>query len=148
MQLVCKVAPPVSWDKDAIESSLDLRLPLQLVQVWNHASEIRLLEDITYGQWGCVLWSPREALGKHWDAICLLSPRDFRQGDLIVGDFRGDPDLVVLRCDPSATDYGSVVITMPMDPRCDWPNVAPSIVDFVVQFISDPNKKYWESGAG
>ena len=145
MRLACQVAPPVPWDKNAIESSLDLRLPAKLIQLWNDASELRLMEDVTYGQWGCILWSPNQALAKHREATGFLSRRDFRPGDFIVGEFRGDPELVIVRCDPSAADYGSVVITMAMDPRYDWPTVAPSIVDFISQFIADPNRKYWEA---
>jgi hypothetical protein len=52
--------------------------------------------------------------------------------------------LVIVRCDPSQTDYGAVVIAAPIDPREDWPRVAESVTDFIKRFLDCKEQKYWE----
>jgi hypothetical protein len=55
MVLECKVLPPVKRECSVIESALKLKLPNELHELWDMASEVRLNEDVNYGQWGCVL---------------------------------------------------------------------------------------------
>jgi hypothetical protein len=140
----CKVSPPVKWDRAALESALKVKLPDDLVRLWHIASEVRLYDDVNYGQWGCILWSPDKIVDQHRRATDWREPEDFRPGDLIIGEFRGDTDLVVLRCDPSQANFGSIVIALGMDPRNDWPCVASSIGDFMVAFLAHPDRKFWE----
>jgi hypothetical protein len=141
----CKLLPPVTWDRSALESALKLKLPSDLVDLWEMASEVRLYDDVNYGQWGCILWSPTQVAARHEEAFRWRNPEDFRPGDLIIGEFRGDTDLVVLRCDPSQENFGSIVIALGMDSRNDWPCVASSIAEFIIAFLSHPDKKFWET---
>jgi hypothetical protein len=140
----CTVLPPVCWDREVIESSLGVKFPEELTVLWEHASEIRLYEDINYGQWGCILWSPTEIVSRHKEAIGWRGPDDFRPGDLIIGEFRGDPELVVIRCDPQRGDFGSVMIALAMDPRNAWPTVGSSICEFIHRYLATPDRKYWD----
>lgn len=140
----CKVLAPVKWDRKALESALNVKLPDDLVGLWEIASEIRLYDDVNYGQWGCILWSPAQIVDRHHHSLGWRGPDDFRPGDLIIGEFRGETDRVVLRCDAAEPDFGSVVIALGMDPRKDWPYVASSLAEFVKKFLADPDEKYWD----
>lgn len=147
MTLHTEVKPPVAWQASEIETALQAKIPEDAGLLWKKASEIRLHEDVNYGQWGCILWSPAEIVNRHAQAFGWRGPDDFRPGDLIIGEFRGDTDLVVLRCDPFKPDFGNVVVALAMDPREEWPTVAPSIVEFIKHFHLHPSKKFWESGS-
>jgi hypothetical protein len=61
----CTVKPPVSWDREVIEKTFQVTLPDDLVALWNKTSGIELYKDISYGQWGLILWSPDETLTGH-----------------------------------------------------------------------------------
>lgn len=144
MSLHSSVLPAVGWNAEEIEQKLQVTLPQHLKDLWNHASEIRLLEDVNYGQWGCILWSPFDVVAEHGRARSLGCPEDERSGDLIVGKFRGDADVVIVRCDPASPDFGAVVIGLRTDARQDWPLVAHSVVEFASRFLECPTRKYWE----
>lgn len=146
MVLQSEIKPPVEWRSSEIESALEVKLPDEAIMLWSRASEIRLLSDVNYGQWGCILWSPAEVVARHRQAQSWRGPSAFRPGDVIIGEFRGDTDLVVLRCDPSHQDFGSIVIALGMDPRDHWPCVSSSIVEFITAFMAQPDKKFWEAG--
>src|SRR2546428_2898200 len=96
----CDVKEAVPYDATAIEGAAEGRLPNDLRRLWTLASEIRLWEDISYGQWGCVLWSPPEVVRRHTEAYKRRRVDDWRAGDLILGEFLGDLEPVVIRCDP------------------------------------------------
>jgi hypothetical protein len=147
MVLQSEIKPPVAWDAAEIETAVGVKLPDEARVLWSRGSEICLHSDVNYGQWGCVLWSPAEIVARHDQAFGWRGPDDFRPGDLIIGEFRGDTDLVVLRCDPSQPDFGSIVIALPMDPRDAWPCVASSITEFMQKFLSERDRKFWEAGA-
>jgi hypothetical protein len=135
---------PVAWEPSDIEKALGVKLPQENKLLWARASELRLNEDATYGQWGCILWSPVEVVARHKKATDWRGLDNFRPGDVIIGEFRGDTDLVVLRCDPSQDDYGNIIIALGIDPRGEWPFAASSITDFVLQFLSHSERKFWE----
>jgi hypothetical protein len=147
MVLQSEAQPAVAWQPSDIEAALEVKLPEEIKLLWSRASELRLHEDVNYGQWGCILWSPVEIVARHRQALGWRGRDDFRPGDVILGEFRGDADLVVLRCDPSQTDYGTIVVALAMDPRDDWPCVSSSITEFVLRFLSRPDKKFWEASA-
>jgi hypothetical protein len=84
MPMYCQVLPPQPWDKKIIESSLSITLPLTIINLWNQTSELRLFKDISYGQWGLILWSPTQVISEQ--EKCLAQRKsDFRPGDLIIG---------------------------------------------------------------
>lgn len=142
--LESSVHPPVRWDPESIEKTIVGSLPDELRVLWSEASEIRLNCDNHYGQWGCILWSPDDLLARQRDSMSWRGGGgDFRSGDLIVGEFRGDCDLVVVRCNALASDYGHVLIAVDTDERKEWPCVAASLSEFIARFQGDPLHKYW-----
>lgn len=114
-------------------------------------SGIVMFQDMTYGQWGLVLWSPDQALVRHQRYVAdrFNEPGDLRPGDFIVGEFIGDLELVVVRCDPAMDGFGSVEIAQEIDPREEWPRVATSVGIFLREFLRSHferfGEKYWES---
>jgi len=143
LPLRCAVAPPRSYDRTAIESDLHVTLPEDLTILWERTSELRLFEDIRYGQWGLVIWGPAETVRMHPEEIRGWE-EDWREGDLLVGRFLGDADRMVVRCNADAPDFGSVLIRMPIDPRKDWPHVGSSLREFLGTHLARGGDKFWE----
>lgn len=63
-----------------------------------------------------------------------------RPGELIIGEFEGDADMLLLECDSRNPDSGSVIVGS-MD---EFIHVASSIDTFVRKYIATPGRKYWE----
>lgn len=137
------VLPPSPWSRRELEEGLGVLLPDDVVALWGTSSGLRLFEDVTHGQWGLIVWGPSEVVPRGRVEVGGRE-EDFRQGDLVVGEFLGDLDFVVLRCDPKAKDFGSVLIALEMDPREDWPCVGASLSEFIEKFLSSDGAKYWE----
>jgi hypothetical protein len=130
-------------DRGGAGAVADLATPADLTELWRETSEARLFEDKQYGQWGLVLLSPRAARDLTRSTLAAR-PADFRAGDLVVGEFLGDADLLVVRCDPSQTDFGRVLVAQPIDPRPDWPIAAPSFSRFLELYAAAEGDKFWE----
>lgn len=146
MPMHCQVLPPQAWDKEPLEESFGITLPLAITHLWNQTSELRLFEDVTYGQWGLILWSPDRVITEQEKRINQRR-EDFRSGDLIIGEFLGDSDLLVLRCDASSPDFGNVLIALPLDSREEWYLAANSLESFLSQYIAAKGDKFWENQA-
>lgn len=143
LSLHCKITPPVPWDIKMLEETLRVTLPQELKDLWNQTSHLRLFEDITYGQWGLVLWSPEQVITKH-QGWALTRKDEFHPGDLIIGEFLGDSDFLMIRCDPNARDFASIMIVLPIDTRKDWYIAADSLVVFLKKFVQAEGRKFWE----
>ncbi len=116
--------------------------PSDLVDFWRIARTARLFEDKSYGQWGLEILDPTSAIM----ATGRLRDRRFRDyvsGDLVIGRFLGDSDLLVIRCDPSCSDFGNVLVAPPIDPRHEWYKVAESLTAFLDLFIKAGGDKLW-----
>ena len=87
----CEVKPSIQWNREALEKKLKITLPSELIQLWHHASGLRLHVDVNYGQWGLIIWSPDEVIARHPETI-KPRPLEYREGDLVIGEYRGDPD--------------------------------------------------------
>ena len=118
-------------------------LPDDLAEFWTHYDGARLFEDREYGQWGLKLLSLAEA-NAQTDAFRMQRSGDFRDGDLVVGQFLGDSDVLIVRCDPTASDFGNVVVALPLDGRVDWDRVGISLADFLHQYAEAEGAKFWE----
>lgn len=143
MQLVCLVKPPIHYLRRHLEESLLVTLPYDLIQLWQTASELRLFEDVRFGQWGLILWSPLEIEVKHIQTTSER-PEQYRNGDLIIGEFRGDQEKLLIRCSESNSDFGRIVVPLPIYKRYDWPIVANTLTDFLTMFVDADGSKYWE----
>lgn len=135
---------PASDDNLETLRQIGHTLPYDLRLFWQQAAGARLFEDTTYGQWGFLLWGPCEAQAR--TANLFTERRDsLIRGDVVVGEFRGDSDLLLVRCDGEAEDFGQVLIILPMDHRPVWPVVAPSFSKFLHQFVVSSGEKFWEA---
>jgi hypothetical protein len=146
MPMHCQVLPPQPWDKKALEDALRVTLPLTITHLWDKTSSLRLFEDMNYGQWGLILWSPNQVISEQEKRIAQRK-EDFHPGDLIIGEFLGDADLLVLRCDEASPDFGNVIIALPLDSREEWYVAANSLESFLSQFLAAKGDKFWENQA-
>lgn len=92
------------------------------------------------------MWSPDRVITEQ-DKRIAQRREDFRPGDLIIGEFLGDADLLVLRCDATSPDFGNVIIALPLDSREEWYVAANSLEGFLSQYIAAQGDKFWENQA-
>lgn len=116
--------------------------PPDLLDFWTIASSARLFEDKTYGQWGLEILDLRSAVSAS-KSLHDQRPKEYFLGDLVVGRFLGDSDLLMIRCDPSSSDFGSVLVALPIDPRKEWYKVAGSMNAFLNLFVKAGGEKFW-----
>lgn len=146
MPMHSQVLPPQPWDKQELEEVLRITLPGAIAHLWDKTSGLRLFEDITYGQWGLIVWSPSQVMDEQEKRIAQRK-EDFHPGDLIVGEFLGDADLLLLRCDATSPDFGNVLVALPLDSREEWYLAAHSLESFLSQYIAAEGDKFWENQA-
>ncbi len=118
-------------------------VPDELSELWALSAEVRLFEDIDFGQWGLALL-PRAACATATRVLASQRRREHRDGDLVIGRFLGDSDLLLMRTDPRSADWGQVCIALPLDRRDDWyyPKVG---LQAFIQLLSDAQgAKFWE----
>jgi len=116
--------------------------PTDLIDFWRNARNAKLFQDQSYGQWGLEILDPQHAFSMTRQCRERRS-RDFTVGDLVIGKFLGDSDLLVIRCDSTSDDFGSVLVALPIDVRKDWYCVSPSFADFLELFIKARGDKVW-----
>lgn len=121
-------------------------MPADVIAFWRVAHSARLFEDSMYGQWGLEILPPREAKSAT-DAYVTQRRKDYRTGDVVLGRFLGDSDLLILRADPSAGDFGHVLVALPIDRRAQWYRVADSFEAFLDAYARAEGDKYWEREA-
>ena len=133
----------VNWNAISFAARTGLTLPDELRSLWLEVARARLFEDETFGQWGLVLLGPEEAVSATRKTH-ERRPEQYRSGDLMVGEFLGDSELLVVRCDARASDFGSVIVAAPIDRRHDWSTVATGIESFIRTFIDQRGQKFWQ----
>ena len=142
---VCKVFDPITWNRSDVERKLGVEIPPDLVSLWNVCGGLTLYEDNMHFQWGLIVRAPPDPELFDLNKEYLEDVRECAQpGDLIFGRFRGDRERPLIRCDKSATDYGSIMIVDEMDIRPDWYKAAGSLEEFLVGFMDAHGEKYWE----
>jgi hypothetical protein len=127
------------------EGDSGMSLPDAVAQYWDACAGAFLFEDSDFGGWGLELMSPDGAvsatahLGEERPDECLT-------GDLVLGRFLSDGDLLVVRCDPEAKDFGAVLVALPLDGRGGWHRVAPDLEAFISEYELSEGAKFWEMG--
>ena len=125
---------------------LNATVPQELGEFWQYVTAARLFEDVEYGQWGLVLLDPDQAV-----TMTEVFKHDRSEqhvpGDLVVGRFLGDQDLLLVRCDPGAGDFGRVLVMLPLDARSSWFRPAPNLTAFLEEYERAEGAKYWERGS-
>lgn len=122
-------------------------LPEAIAELWQHAESARLFEDRQYGQWGLLLFSEDTARQRTREARAARA-KDFTDSDLVVGEFLGDSEVLVVRGDPGADDFGHVLIALPLDPRRDWYEAADDFEEFLQAYERAEGSKFWEGEGG
>ena len=122
---------------------INAQVPGDLYEFWSIANAAKLFYDVAYGQWGVEIFSYEKSIQKTQE---LSSGRrhDFGQIDLIIGRFLGDSELLLINCDKNTPSYGSIKIVMPIDPKEQWPTIANSFSDFLINYSEANGDKYWE----
>ena len=139
--LKCSFAEPASG-LGPLERTRD-QLPSEIMEFWQICSSARLFEDTEFGQWGLEVLSP-EGAAALTSSETNKRPSDYIGGDLLVGRFLGDSDLLLLRCDSTASDFGTVKISLPIDRRNEWDTVAQNFEDFLTKYVTAQGDKFWE----
>jgi hypothetical protein len=125
-------------------SNLPFDCPRELRQFWTEVATARLFEDQEYGQWGLEILDPTRSLevtARYGEE----RQRDSSHGDLVVGQFLGDSDLLIVRCDPVADDFGAVLVALPLDPRVDWDVAGSSFAVFLEKYVTSGGEKFWSA---
>lgn len=127
-----------------LEAMTDLTLPRDVAELWQECSGLFLFQDVTYGQWGLHVFARSEAEAET-DRARTTRPLDFLSSDLVLGEFVGDSELLVVRCDAASVDFGAIRVARPLDPRLEWPQVASSLSSFLRGYMDARGRKYWET---
>ena len=136
-RLACVIEPPAELSE--VETAWSGgSVPSDLAELWSLAGGGRLFEDIDHGQWGLRILSPVES-AERTSVERSTRPHDYLDGDVVLGEFLGDQDLLVV------TASGGVLIALPLDPRGDWWRPAPDLGDFLKRYVQADGLKYWES---
>jgi len=139
--LVCRFEAAATSNVLADVSS-KFAVPPDLLDFWRFSNGASLFIDETYGQWGLRLLPATVAIEETKNFEVARST-DVRLGDLVVGKFLGDADVLLLRCDQTAEDYGSLVVALPLDERSDWDRIAPSLEGFLRAYARTHGEKFW-----
>ena len=138
-RLTCWLDAPVGSGEVA-ESWKSAAIPVDLLAFWSKARSARLFVDADYGQWGLALLSPARSAARTARERSAR-PDDIRSGDVVVGEFLGDQELVVLAGDSG----GKVLIALPLDRRDDWYQAAATLGEFRDAYVRFEGAKFWES---
>ncbi|AYA01712.1 SMI1/KNR4 family protein [Acinetobacter sp. WCHAc010034] len=118
-------------------------LPKILEDFYSISNGADLFKDKIYGQWGLKLYSLNE-LAYASKTYQQDRAEDTLEGDLIIGEFYGDSDLLLVRCDPNSDDYGFILVVLPLDQRKDWYLAANNFEEFISKFYNSQGDKFWE----
>lgn len=114
-------------------------------ELWRCCRGARLFADATYGQWGMVLLDPATSASRTAGEMALR-PSDFRSDDVVIGEFLGDLDLVVIA--PSESGSRRVLVALPLDRREEWYAVGPDLGTLLERFFRADGEKFWCARVG
>jgi hypothetical protein len=139
LRLASTVDGPASGDE--IEAAWgDAALPAELVELWRCCRSARLFVDVDYGQWGLRLLTPAESAERTAQELVARAAEQ-RPGDVVVAEFLGDLELVVVAGGGSTA---AVLVALPLDERAGWWVAAPSVADFLATYLAAAGDKFWE----
>jgi len=116
--------------------------PTDVCEFMSTYASVTLFEDVDYGQWGLVLMG-KDASARA-TAKWMATEKYAVVGDLVVGEFLGDGERLIIRAMPHGADFGHVYVSLPIDERAEWFHVANSFAEFVSSFVRFEGRKYWE----
>ncbi len=116
-------------------------LPADVLVLWGECRSARLFEDLDYGQWGLVLLDPR-ASALRTAAERASRPSEFAPEDVVLGEFLGDQELLVVA--PSESGGRRILVALPLDGRTDWYGVGEDLGGFLDRYVEARGEKFWE----
>lgn len=139
-QLGCRFDTPAS-DEEIREAWGDRPLPADLIQLWRHSRQCWLFEDLDYGQWGLHLLTPSDSYSRT-EFERVERKADYLADDVVVGEFLGDQDLLVVSpLDPRGCE---LLVSLPLDPRAGWYVPSDHLGAFLEQLLKHGGAKFWE----
>jgi len=147
------IMPFTYWCDDLIERELGLKVHHELRWLWDYCSSMAI--KISYGISGLYIYSPDQALFRHKyyyvkEKTLSKTLEDIIEGDFVIGEYIGEQQLVLIRCDENSEDFGSILMTQPIDPREEWPIAGASLTEFLETYYLAgdmfwDSEKYWRS---
>jgi len=110
---------------------------------WRLVSEAELFRDDSYGQWGLKILPPLEVVQTS-EQERQERPDDMCESDLVIGEFIGDSDQLLIDTSRSEKGEYPVLVKLPIDAREEWSVVAGSFAEFLSRYVSAQGQKYWE----
>lgn len=141
LELVCQFAAQGAT-YTRVAASLGV-VPQPLQDLWSNVEWAEFFKDEEFGQWGLKLLTPEEAATESTRQI-QSRPEDFQTGDIVIGEFLGDSEVLVVRCDSNLADFGQVIVALPIDHRKDWYMVSASLDKFLTNYSQKEGEKFWE----
>jgi hypothetical protein len=129
----------ISVFNDGIEVKVN-NIPQELLALFSISNGLILFKDVEYGQWGLKIYPYPTLLNANEQIKSWRT--DLNKNDLIIGEFYGDSDLIIL----SLEDYnfGQVIICTPLDERKDWYFLKMNFEEFLEKYIDSEGEKFWE----
>lgn len=139
LRLGSSVSPPAT--EDDIDLAWGVDLPAELRALWRSCSRAVLFKDLDYGQWGLAILTP-DASRRRTARCHLERPDEFESQDVVLGEFLGDQELLVVA--PSESGDRRLLIARPLDARREWPAAGRDVTDFLRRYLAAAGDKYWE----
>lgn len=138
------VEAAVPWSPVSIETALSVSIPPDLSALWTIASRLYLHIDVKDRQWGLEIWGPDQVVSLHSEEVAAFDEDDLRDGDMLIGSFVGDTDLLVARCRQGSEDFGHIIVVPEGYHRKYWYRVSCDLAYFLSRHLDSPESKYWE----
>ena len=126
-----------------LNADYPFQVPLEVKDFWSDARSAILFLDCEFGQWGLKILTPEDAL-KTTRQVLRERPQDLTAFDLVIAEFIGDSDLLIINCNTSSVDYGCVLVADPIYERSQWIVAAKDFLEFLNEFMEHSGEKYWE----
>ncbi len=137
-----RLGSAVSWRTSDLPAPTSARQPPpDVAALWACCDGAELFKDQDYGQWGLELLAQGKSAYLS-DYFIKNRPRDFKTGDVVIGAFIGDQDLLVVA--PSETGSRRILIALPIYERSEWYGVGSDLASFLEDYLAREGAKYWD----
>jgi hypothetical protein len=149
---ITSVAPSLGFGSNVAKqgvSETDLsnlgHVDLGLLEFWQESETAELFKDMTYGQWGLRILTPKTSHDRTQTEL-IERRSEMLATDLVFAEFLGDSDLLLMDLSVGRRAKKPIYAMLPLDRRDDWPKVANSFEEFLEKYLDANGEKFWESG--
>ena len=139
-----RIGPPASLQD--IERAWPDGVHSDAVAFWSVVGSADLFEDIEYGQWGMHILTPAGSFERTRKAR-IDRPDDLREDDVVIAEFRGDLELLILAPSEEQPDR-RILVALELDKRDKWYGVGPSLAGLLDRYFDAVGDKYWDLSQG